>query len=44
VEEAFSIGQVGGRVASELALESACCLSLMKLLSQGAPRCQIGRL
>src|SRR5713101_3460272 len=44
VEEAFGGSQIGGRVMPESALESACCLSLIELLSQGAPLRQILRL
>ena len=36
VEEAFSSGQIGGRVMPELALECACCLALSELLAQRA--------
>ena len=44
VEEAFSIGQIGGRVTPELALECACCLALSELLAQSTPLRQILRL
>src|SRR5207244_7671557 len=40
----FSIGQIGGRVTPELALESACCLALSELLAQSTPLRQILRL
>ena len=41
VEEAFSSGQIGGRVTPELALESAGCLALNELLAQSTPLRQI---
>src|SRR6266851_206511 len=44
VEEAFSSGQIGGRVTPEPALESACCLALSELLAQSTPLRQILRL
>src|SRR6266699_6773295 len=44
VEEAFSLGQIGGRVMPKLALESACCLALSELLAQSTPFGQILRL
>ena len=44
VEEAFSLGQIGGRVMPELALECPCCLALSELLAQSTPLRQILRL
>src|SRR2546421_7278519 len=44
VEEAFCVGQVGGRVVPESALESTRCLALIERLSQDAPLRQILRL
>ena len=44
VEEAFCVGQVGGRVVPESALESTRCLALIEHPSQGAPLRQILRL
>jgi hypothetical protein len=41
VEETFSGGQVGGRVTPQLALKGPGCLSLIEVLSQGAPLRQI---
>jgi hypothetical protein len=43
-EEAFSVGQVGGRVTPESALERARRVSLRELLAQGAPLNQVRRL